>query len=99
MHRLPCPPRSAATPLPDRVSAPQGKVGATDGLGSSYASDALQRPAPLESGGGAVATWLLPSSLWRAGRCCQTVNLGHPGDWSIFFEYLCVVLLPQEASV
>ena len=56
MHRLPCPPRSAATPLPDRVSAPQGKVGATDGLGSSYASDALQRPAPLESGGGAVAT-------------------------------------------
>lgn len=95
----PHPPRSAATPLPDGVSAPQRKVAANDSLGSSYVSDTLQRPACPGEGGGAVATWLLPSSLWWAGRCCQTVNLGHPGDWSIFFEYLCMVLFPQEASV
>lgn len=31
-------------------------------------------------GAGAEATWLLPSSWWGAGTCCQTVNLGFPGD-------------------
>lgn len=63
MHRLPSPPRSAATPLPDGVSAPQRKVGATDSLGSSYVSDTLQRPAcPGEwgRGGSHVAPPLLP---------------------------------------
>lgn len=35
---------------------------------------------PGGGGAGAEATWLLPSSWWGAGTCCQTVNLGFPGD-------------------